>query len=83
MRYHFHVCEAGEIILDEEGSECATLEAARIEACASLRDLAIEDIRNGAAAHAWRVDISTCEGRVLDSISLQVFEPEHEARVHH
>ena len=82
MRYHFNVCESGQVILDKEGSECATLEAARIEARASLRDLAMEDIRNGAPAHAWRMDISTRDGGVLDSISFHVFETELKAQIH-
>jgi hypothetical protein len=74
MRYHFNIRDGAAVIPDEEGSEFATLKAARAEARASVRDLAIEDIRNGRPVQAWQIDISNREGTVLDSISLQFFE---------
>jgi hypothetical protein len=74
MRYHFNIREGGEVIPDQEGSEFANLMAARAEARASVRDLASEDIRNGRPAHDWRVEIATCEGTVLDIVSLRYSE---------
>jgi hypothetical protein len=74
MRYHFNIRDGAAVIPDKEGSEFATLKAARAEARASVRDVAMEDIRNGGAAHAWSVEISNRDGTVLDSISLRFSE---------
>jgi hypothetical protein len=74
MRYHFNIRDGAAVIPDQEGSEFATLKAARAEARASVRDLAVEDIQNGRPLHAWQIDISDREGTVLDSIGLQFFE---------
>ena len=74
MRYHFNIRDGAALIPDKEGSKFATLKAARAEARASVRDLAIEDIRSGGAARAWRVEISNHDGTVLDSISLDYSE---------
>ena len=74
MRYHFHIREAADVIADEEGAEFASLKAARAEARASLRDLVMEDLKNGRPSRAWCVDISTHDGTVLDCISLQLLE---------
>ena len=74
MLYHFNIRDGAAVIPDEEGAEFATLDSARAEARASLRDLAGEDIRNGRPAHAWRVEIANCHGTVLDSFGLIFFE---------
>ncbi|HEX4370145.1 MAG TPA: hypothetical protein VH019_02270 [Rhizomicrobium sp.] len=74
MRYHFHIRDGAAVIPDEEGSEFATLDAARAEAIASVGDLAIEDIRNHSAVRAWRVEISDRDGTVLASIGLNFSE---------
>jgi hypothetical protein len=77
MRYHFHIRDGAAVIPDEEGSEFASLDAARAEAVASVRDLAIEDIRCGSAVRDWRVEISKRDGTVLDSIGLNFFGTLH------
>jgi hypothetical protein len=59
-----HIHEAADVIPDEEGGEFASLEAARAEARASLRDLAIEDMKAGVPCRAWCVEISTHDGTV-------------------
>ena len=74
MRYHFNIHEGPKVIPDEEGSEFATLEAARAEASASLCDIVSEAIRYGQQSSAWRVEIANCEGTVLGSIGLRVWE---------
>jgi hypothetical protein len=74
MRYHFNIHQGPDVIPDKEGSEFATLEAARDEANASLGDLVGEAMRNGRRTNAWRVEITTCEGTVLDSVGLRVLE---------
>ena len=74
MRYHFNIHEGPQVFRDEEGSEFATLEAARAEAGASLCDIVSEAIRYGGRSSAWRVEIATCEGTVVGSVGLRVLE---------
>jgi hypothetical protein len=72
MRYHFNLHDADGIILDEEGSEFASLEAARIEARAAAKELAMEDMRNDKLSHAWQVVITDPNGRVLESVMTEI-----------
>ena len=72
MRYYFHLRNPEELILDEEGSEYSDIEAAREEARASVRELAIEDIRNGKSPRGWRVQISDPDGALLDTVKFEV-----------
>jgi hypothetical protein len=39
MRYYFHIRDGWTVIADDEGLECASLDAAHVEAQASARDL--------------------------------------------
>jgi len=71
MRYHFHLRNLEELILDEEGSEYSDMESAREEARASVRELAIEDIRNGKSPRGWRVQISDPDGALLETVKLE------------
>lgn len=72
MRFHFNLHDAEGSIPDEEGSELANLEAARAEARATARELAIEDMRNGKSPRAWRIQISDPTGTVVESVKLEV-----------
>lgn len=72
MRFHFNLHSAEEAIPDEEGSELADLEAARREARATVRELAIEDMRNGMSPRAWRIQIADPTGTVIESVKLEV-----------
>jgi hypothetical protein len=74
MRFHLNLRDDAEVIADTEGDEFVDLDAARIEARASVRELAIEDMRNGMPFHGWRVEIANDRGTVLDSIGLQLSE---------
>ena len=74
MRYHLNLRDDVQLIADAEGEEFANLEAARAEARASVRELVIEDLRNGKPSHGWRVEISNDRGMVLDSIGLRFLE---------
>ena len=76
MRYHFNVRDGcfWTVIPDREGSEFASLKAAGDQARATVRALAIEDIRNGNASGARRVEISNRDGAVLDSVNLNFSE---------
>src|SRR5689334_13046872 len=72
MRFHFNLHDAQSLIPDEEGSEFADLEAARAEARATARELAMEDIRNDRLPHAWQVVISDPTGAMLESVMIEV-----------
>jgi hypothetical protein len=72
MRYHFNIRDAAGLISDDEGSEFADLNAARAEARASARDLAVDDLRCGVPVHPWRIEIADDDGMVLDSIHVTV-----------
>jgi hypothetical protein len=72
MRYHFNIRDAAGLIPDDEGSEFADLNAARAEARASARDLAVDDLRCGVPVHPWRIEIADDDGMVLDSIHVTV-----------
>jgi hypothetical protein len=74
MRYHLNLRDDAQVIADGEGEEFTTLDAARAGARASVRELVIEDLRNGKPPHGWRVEISNDRGAVLDSIGLQILE---------
>ena len=49
MRYFFHIRDLDGRISDEEGSELPDMAAARDEARATARDLAMEDLKRGQA----------------------------------
>ncbi|HYS46699.1 MAG TPA: hypothetical protein VEM35_09680, partial [Rhizomicrobium sp.] len=68
MRYHFNICDAAGIISDSEGDEFATLEAARDEARASMRDLMMDDLRGIGCVQERHIEITDHRGTVLDSI---------------
>jgi hypothetical protein len=72
MRFHFNLHDPEGLIADAEGSEFADLESARLEALATARELAIEDLRNGRIPSAWRIQISDSNGAVLESVKLEV-----------
>jgi hypothetical protein len=60
------------MILDEEGSELASLEAARAEARASAQDLVMDDLRSGRRAPERRIEITDDHGAFLDSVGISV-----------
>ncbi|MBB3594802.1 hypothetical protein FHX08_005212 [Rhizobium sp. BK529] len=47
MRYFFHIRDGEDLILDQEGSDCASLAAAIEEAKADARELMAERLRSG------------------------------------
>jgi hypothetical protein len=46
-RYFFHIRRNGEIVLDEEGDEFASLDDARISAVNAIRELVAAKIKRG------------------------------------
>jgi hypothetical protein len=72
MRYHFHIRDAEGLIADEEGSELASLDAARAEARASAQDLVANDLRGGQTIPERRIEIVDESGAVLDFVRVAV-----------
>jgi hypothetical protein len=68
MLLHFHLYDGETLIPDQEGGEFADLEAARAEARASVRELAVEDIRSGRVPRNWQIRIADPAGFVVDHV---------------
>jgi hypothetical protein len=65
MRYFIHIVTDGERIRDPEGAEFADLEAARLEASQSARDLMAGELVAGRPVPlGWRVQIADLDGTV-------------------
>ena len=68
-RYFFHILHPDrEPILDEEGGDFDDFEMARSEAVHSLRDLAVDILRNGRYAHSLSLQIVDKDGTVLETL---------------
>jgi hypothetical protein len=65
-----HILTDDERIIDPDGQECATIEAARAEARQSARDLMAQELQAGRPPPiGWHVQIADARGAVLDTIS--------------
>ena len=72
MHYHLNIREIAGLICDDEGGEFATLEAARDEARASMRDLMMDDLRGAGCVQERQIEITDHRGAVLDSIGISL-----------
>jgi hypothetical protein len=70
-RYYFHIRDGENRVEDEEGTEVPDLEAAKSEARASARDLAIDEIRNQRPIDGRKVEIADAEGQTLAVIAVR------------
>jgi hypothetical protein len=68
MRFYFHIRDPDGLIVDEEGSDLPSLEAAQEEARASARDLVIEDLKRGVAVQGRQIEIIGPEGTVIQRL---------------
>ena len=65
MRYFIHVVTDGERIRDPEGAEFADLEAARLEASQSARDVMAAELIGGRSVPlGWRVQVADADETV-------------------
>lgn len=76
MRFHFHIRDLEGRISDEEGSELPDIAAARDEARATARDLAMEDLRRGHGVVDRRIEITT-GGRVIEILTARDITHHH------
>ena len=61
MRYFFHIRDCGTLISDDEGTELPDLAAARQEARATARDLAMEDLKCGQMVAERSIEIASVD----------------------
>jgi hypothetical protein len=79
-----HILTDGERIIDPEGQECADLEAARIEACRSARELMAQELLVGRSApFQWRAQIVDAKGTILDTFTFSALASGNETPVAH
>lgn len=72
MRFHFNICDTAGVIPDEEGGEFSSLEEARSEARASIRDMMANDLRGNRAVLERRIEITNEDGAVLDRVGMSM-----------
>ena len=70
MRYFFHLRADGEQLLDPDGRELPSLEAAQAATLREARALISHDALAGHIRLDQRLDVETGEGRVVHSLSL-------------
>jgi hypothetical protein len=71
LRYYFNIRDQHGFVIDEEGSELPDMEAALREAHASARDFVMDAMRGCHPLNGRRIEISDCEGNVLDSMAVR------------
>jgi uncharacterized protein DUF6894 len=76
MRYFFHIRDCGTLISDDEGTELPDIAAARQEARATARDLAMEDLKCGQVVAERSIEIASDEA-VIETVTV------HDITCHH
>lgn len=72
-RFFFHLREGGTRIEDPEGQELPSLDAAKAEAEAAVREILAERIRSGRAIDGSCVEIADEAGRILATVRFADF----------
>jgi hypothetical protein len=67
VRIYFHLKDAHEVILDDEGVEVSGTREARIQARLAIEELQEEDPRNWSE---WTLEATDAAGRVLFTLDL-------------
>ena len=70
-RFFFNIHEKGHILCDPEGTELATIDAARNEALADARCIMAEELRNGGVVMERYFEIANETGQVLATVHFQ------------
>jgi hypothetical protein len=70
-RYYFHIRNADDVLLDDEGTDLPDLNAARELALASARDLLGDGIKGGKAVVAESIVVADADGQELMSVPLE------------
>jgi hypothetical protein len=67
-RYFFHIRSSDGIIQDPDGTELPDIDAARMEAELSARDLLADLLRQGIRLDGQMFEISDSDGKVLETL---------------
>jgi hypothetical protein len=70
MRYYFNIRDMIGMIPDEEGSDLSGMAAAHLEAVASARDFAMDDLRCGQPVQARSIEITNEDGIILETVAV-------------
>lgn len=75
-RFFFHLRrDDGDVLPDEQGTECPDLEFAVREACSGAREILAEAIRHNQQIVADEMLVADEEGRTLETIPLSALLP--------
>jgi hypothetical protein len=69
-RYYFHIKDGADLIKDQEGTELATADAARVQALRSARELWADAIKSGKPLGADAVIIADELGETLTFVPM-------------
>ena len=69
-RYYFHIKDGTDLIKDQEGTELATPDAARVQALKSVRELRADAIKSGKPLGADAVVIADEQGGTLTFVPM-------------
>jgi hypothetical protein len=70
-RYYFHIRQGDKTIQDDEGMECANLEAVREEALQSAREIMSEALRSGGLGENRTFVIEDSKGDTVHELPFQ------------
>jgi hypothetical protein len=68
-RYFFNLIDGASVIPDEEGTELAGLEEARVEAIESAREILSDDARDGIGAGDQKFDVTDESGTTVLTVA--------------
>lgn len=67
-RYFFHLLNNIDAILDQDGSECDSLDAVTAKALRIARDLIADDVSNGLIDLSFRIEVADRAGDLVFSL---------------
>ena len=75
MRYFFHLVDAHDRVLDEDGVEVADTDHLRAHAQKAVEELRSEDPSAARDWRGWRLEVTDTSGAVLVTINLDPVSP--------
>lgn len=70
-RFFFHLCDGTGLVVDEEGQELPTLEAARARALTEARHIMADDMRGGHLNLASFIEVQNAAGDYLFTLTFE------------
>lgn len=69
--YYFHLRDGEHFVPDETGMDLTDMQAARVEAVRSARDILADQLRAGEALDGQAIEITNDAGEVLDVVKFK------------